>query len=75
MRGGGLLRGKLPHRALGSGCCLTGRTHQNVQKRGYVQPSDWRETELNGSCPNWCSQTEAAAATVLINDDQSDVIF
>jgi len=36
----GLLTGKLPQRALGSGRCLTGRTHQNAEKRGYIQPND-----------------------------------
>ena len=54
VRARGLLTGKPPQRALGSGHCLTGRTHQNAERKGLHSAQRLaRNRELNGCCPNW----------------------
>ena len=46
--------------ALGPGCHLTGRTHQNLEREGLQGLNSAqqlsRHTEINGCCPNQCNQ-------------------
>ena len=54
---GALLAGKLPQAALGSGYHSTGRTHQNLERKGLTSVQQLaRNREISGCRPNQYDQ-------------------